>query len=100
MAKADTGSARAPRGSKVVTQAFFTALDAVPAPQQAAVGKAAQTMIRDEFKTRREKASAAAAKLKARTPAKRAAPAKAAPRKAAPKKAARGRTPRASAAAD
>lgn len=68
MAKAETTSspARAPRGTKPVTQAFFAALDAVPEAARSAVAKAAQTMIRDELKSRREKAKAAAGKAKAR----------------------------------
>jgi hypothetical protein len=72
MAKAETITPRAPRGTKPVSQAFFTALDAVPDAQRAAVAKAAQVMIRDELKLRREKVKAAAAKVKARTPARKA----------------------------
>ena len=64
MAKADSSTAR-PRGTKPVSQAFFTALDSVPAPQQAAVGKAALAMIRDEIRNRRDKQKALAAKSKA-----------------------------------
>ncbi len=64
MAKADSSTAR-PRGTKPVSQAFFTALDALPAPQQAAVGKAALAMIRDEIRNRRDKQKAMAAKAKA-----------------------------------
>ena len=79
MAKADGGSAR-PRGTKPVHQAFFTALDALPAPQQAAVGKAALAMIRDEIRNRRDKDKAMAAKAKA-SQAKRAAPAARPPRR-------------------
>lgn len=71
MARAETTASktRAPRGTKPVTQAFFTALDAVPEMTRPAVAKAAQTMIRDELKTRREKLKAAAAKEKASRPA-------------------------------
>src|SRR4051812_6688582 len=68
MAKTDTASARAPRGTRVVSQAFFTALDAVPEASRSAVAKAAQAMIRDEMKGRRDKAKATAAKEKARRP--------------------------------
>ena len=66
MAKADTPAARSPRGTKPVAQAFFTALDNIPDASRAAVAKAAQAMIRDEMKQRREKLKMAAAKEKAR----------------------------------
>ncbi len=79
MAKAETTTTRAPRGTKPVILAFFAALDAVPDAQRAAVAKAAQVMIRDELKVRREKLKAAAAKLKTRAPVRKAS----APRKAA-----------------
>ena len=69
MLKADTLSTRAPRGTKPVMQAFFTALESVPEASRAAVAKAAQTMIRDELKGRKEKMKVAAAKEKARKPA-------------------------------
>ena len=68
MLKADTAPARAPRGTKSVSQAFFAALESIPEASRSAVAKAAQTMIRDEIKTRREKLKAAAAKEKARQP--------------------------------
>jgi TRAP-type C4-dicarboxylate transport system substrate-binding protein len=71
MAKAETASTRAPRGTKPVSQAFFTALDAVPEAQRAAVAKAAQVVIRDELKLRREKVKAATAKVKAGAPARK-----------------------------
>lgn len=69
MAKAETTTARVPRGTKPVSQAFFTALEAIPEASRAAVAKAAQAMIRDQIKAQREKAKAAAAKEKARKPA-------------------------------
>ena len=72
MAKSETASPRAPRGTKSVSQAFFAALDAIPEASRAAVAKAAQAMIRDEIKSQREKAKAASAKDKARKPASRA----------------------------
>ena len=50
-------------------QAFFAALDSVPEAMRSAVAKAAQTMIRDALKNRRDKMKAAAAKEKARRPA-------------------------------
>ena len=81
MLKADTTSTRAPRGTKPVTQAFFTALDAVPEAARAAVAKAAQAMIRDELKGRKEKMKVTAAKEKARKPAMLAKPKAAAPAK-------------------
>ena len=48
MAIKEDARTRAPRGTKNVTQAFFTALDAVPDNQQAAVAAAAVAGIRDE----------------------------------------------------
>ena len=68
MLKADTAAIRAPRGTKPVSQAFFTALESIPEASRSAVAKAAQVMIRDELKTRREKLKIAAAKEKARQP--------------------------------
>jgi hypothetical protein len=67
MAKADTASARAPRGSKPVSQAFFAALDTVPEVRRAEIAKAAQIMIRDELKIRRDRTKATAAALKEKT---------------------------------
>ena len=61
-------AARLPRGAKPVTKAFFTALDAVPDATRSAVAKAAQSMIRDQLKLRRDKLREAAAKEKARRP--------------------------------
>ncbi len=73
MAKADIASARAPRGTKAVSQAFFAALDAVPEARRAEIAKAAQIAIRDELKLRRDRAraQATAAREKARKPAAR-----------------------------
>ena len=51
-----------------MSQAFFTALDAIPEAARTEVAKAAQIMIRDELKARREKVKASAAKEKARLP--------------------------------
>jgi len=102
MAKAETGAARAPRGTKPVSQAFFTALDAIPEAQRAAVAKAAQVVIRDELKARREKTKATAAKAKAqpRTPVSKSATPGKTPRRTGAARPARGRktTPRPSAA--
>ena len=63
MAKADT--TRAPRGTKPVAQAFFTALDTIPEVTRAAVAKSALMMIRDEMKTQKDKMKATAVKTKA-----------------------------------
>jgi TRAP-type C4-dicarboxylate transport system substrate-binding protein len=68
MPKMESISTRAPRGTKPVMAAFFTALDATPEASRAAIAKAAQVMIRDELKMRREKVKAAAEKLKLRKP--------------------------------
>ncbi len=68
MLKPDTASGRAPRGTKPVSQAFFAALESIPESSRSAVAKAAQAMIRDEIKARREKLKIAAAKEKARQP--------------------------------
>jgi hypothetical protein len=76
MSKAVTTTTRAPRGTKPVSQAFFAALDAVPEMTRSAVAKAAQAMIRDELKARREKIKAIAAKEKARKPVAAKRPAK------------------------
>jgi hypothetical protein len=66
-------SARAPRGTKVLTQAFFSAADAIPEPQRTTVIKAALAAIRDDLKAVREKAAAAKIKAKAALLAKKAA---------------------------
>ncbi len=80
MPKGIPTSTRAPRGSKPVSQAFFAALDAVPEASRPAVAKAAQAMIRDELKLRREKVKAATVKKKAGTPSLAKRPAKPAAR--------------------
>jgi len=100
MARTATTSTRAPRGTKIVADAFFAACDDIPEPQRANVTKAALTMIRDRMKDSRDKAKVAKDKQKATAkkstppskvepPAKKKAPAKAANRtskKAAPKR--------------
>jgi hypothetical protein len=68
MAKEETVSSRLPRSIKPVSHAFFTALEAVPEASWIAVAKAANTMIRDEMKARREKLEARVAKKKAPKP--------------------------------
>ena len=76
MAIKDDPRARAPRGTKNLTQAFFQALDGIPESQQKAVAAAALAGIRDELKAQRVKAKEAASKAKAKTPARtKAAPA-------------------------
>jgi hypothetical protein len=77
MAIKDDPRARAPRGTKNLTQAFFQALDGIPESQQKAVAAAALAGIRDELKAQRVKAKEAASKAKAKTPARtKAAPAR------------------------
>ena len=66
MAKTKVSATRAPRGSRVVTKAFFTALDDVREAQQESVARAAQIMIRDELKARRANAGSAATKRRGR----------------------------------
>lgn len=68
MAKAETMSTRSPRGTKPVSQAFFAALESIPTASRAAVAKAAQAMIRDELKSKRDTAKVTAAKQKASQP--------------------------------
>lgn len=63
MVLADDKRSRAPRGSRPVTQAFLTALEAVPETSRASVAKAAMAMIRDVLKTSKP-ARAPAAKAK------------------------------------
>ena len=65
MAKAETGTLRAPRGTKPVSAAFFSALDAAPEAQRVAIARAAQVMIRDELRARREKTKAASDRARA-----------------------------------
>jgi hypothetical protein len=66
MAKTGTTSIRAPRGTKVVAEAFFTALNEIPEPQRADVVKAALALIRDRLKDARGKAKLAKGKQKAK----------------------------------
>ena len=70
MAIKDDVRARAPRGAKNVTQAFFAALDDIAEGQQKAVATAALASIRADLKARRLKTKEAAAKAKAKAPAK------------------------------
>jgi hypothetical protein len=83
MAK-DTGTTRAPRGTKPVVAAFFSALNEVPEPQRAAVTKAAVASIRSEIKANHGKR--AKASPKAKVPARIVRKAAASEKKAAPVK--------------
>jgi hypothetical protein len=49
---------RAPRGTKTLTQAFFSALAEIPEERRDAVARAAQSAIREELQARRMKKSA------------------------------------------
>jgi hypothetical protein len=57
-----TVATRAPRGTKTLTQAFFSAADGIPESQRDAVVKAALAAIRDQLKEDREKVKVAKAK--------------------------------------
>jgi len=67
MAKTDTNSTRSPRGTKPVSAAFFSALDSAPEAQRIAIARAAQVMIRDELRMRRERTKAVTMKARAAT---------------------------------
>jgi hypothetical protein len=62
MGKSATATDRAPRGTKVLAQAFFTAADGIPDDRRDAVVKAALALIREQLKDVRDKAKAAKAK--------------------------------------
>ena len=85
MSVKETVATRAPRGTKTLTQAFFSAADGIPESQRAAVVKAALAAIRDQLKEDREKVKVAKAKAQVKatkTPgAVRPKPAAAAPKK-------------------
>jgi hypothetical protein len=72
MAVKATVSTRAPRGTKTLTQAFFSAAESIPDAQRLAVVKAALAAIRDQIKNDREKSRAATAKARARASTARA----------------------------
>jgi hypothetical protein len=55
---------RAPRGTKILVQAFFAAADEIPEINRGAVVRAALTAIRDGLKADREKVAAAKTKGK------------------------------------
>jgi hypothetical protein len=58
----ETVASRAPRGTKTLTHAFFSAADGIPESQRGAVVKAALAAIRDQLKEDREKMKVAKAK--------------------------------------
>jgi hypothetical protein len=64
MAIKATASGRAPRGTKVLAQAFFAAAEDIPEHSRAAVIKAALAAIREQMKGDREKAKAVKEKAK------------------------------------
>jgi len=61
MAKAPDAS-RAPRGTRILAKAFFTAADDIPEPRRAEVIKAALVVIRDELRTTRAQIALAKAR--------------------------------------
>jgi hypothetical protein len=61
MAKTETAATRAPRGTKVLAKAFFTAAENIPEAQRDAVFKAALSLIREEWKTAKAKTRTARA---------------------------------------
>src|SRR3954468_11322174 len=69
MAKA-AASSRAPRGTRTLTQAFFSAAEEIPDGQRDGVVKAAFAAIRDTLKEAREKAKTAKTKAKADKPSR------------------------------
>ncbi len=76
-------ASRAPRGTRMVAQAFFQAVEEIPEDRRADVVKAALSLIRDQIKESREKARAAKQKRSgAKQPAKKAARRKQAKRSA------------------
>jgi len=65
MAKTATAATRAPRGTKIVAEAFLTAVNQIPEPQRADVVKAALALIGERLKAARDKAKLAKGKQKA-----------------------------------
>jgi hypothetical protein len=64
MARNAAATTRAPRGTKVLAQAFFSAAGGIPEAQRAAVIKAALAAIREQLKDVREKAKIAKVKTR------------------------------------
>ena len=56
MAISNAARPRAPRGTKILTQAFFAALSDIPPIQQEAVARAAVAAIKEQLQLRRQKA--------------------------------------------
>lgn len=80
MATTSETRTRAPRGTKILTQAFFAALDDIPHAQQDAVAKAALAAVREQLQLRRQKAKAQTERTRAAIrPAARAANGRARP---------------------
>jgi hypothetical protein len=64
---AKIASTRAPHGSRAVAHAFLAALDEIPEARQAVVAEAAQLMIREAPKIRRNRIRSAAMDAKVRS---------------------------------
>jgi hypothetical protein len=62
-----TVATRAPRGTKTLTQAFFSAAAGIPEIQRSVVVKAALAAIRDQLNEDRERVKATKAKAKLKT---------------------------------
>ena len=62
MAKSAAATTRAPRGTKIVAQAFFSAADEIPEARRAEVVRAALALIREQLKDARGKAKSARGK--------------------------------------
>ena len=67
MATSDAARPRAPRGTKILTQAFFAALSDIPEAQQEAVAKAALIAVKEQLQLRRQKAKLLSARTRAGT---------------------------------
>ena len=67
MATSDAARPRAPRGTKILTQAFFAALSDIPQAQQEAVAKAALIAVKEQLQMRRQKAKLLDARTRAST---------------------------------
>ena len=65
MATSEAARPRAPRGTKILTQAFFAALNDIPDAQQEAVAKAALAAVKDQLQLRRQKAKLLNARARA-----------------------------------
>ena len=63
MAISESMRTRAPRGTKTLTRAFFSALAEIPEDRRDSVAKAAQSAIREELQARRVKQSGKSARV-------------------------------------